>query len=102
MFSGIQELLIISLLLAVIFLMPRVFGKQRTTAQPRLSRRWAPQIPGTAQRLGIAITVIWPLLTAFYFEPWQKDLQWFLFVGMTPVLIGWALFWVARGTRRLP
>jgi hypothetical protein len=100
MFSGFQELLIIALLLAVIFLIPRVFGKPRAAAPSRPSSPRMPRVPGINLRFGIACSIIWPLVTAFYFEPWQGDLQRFLFVGITPVLIGWACYWVLWGSRR--
>ncbi len=97
--SGFQEILVVSaIVLAVVFL-PRVMRpKTRTIVAPRpfVGKRPTKPVSGRL-RLALLLTVVWPLLAAAYFKPW--DAQWiaFFYGGILPVVLLWGIYWVARG-----
>ena len=92
--SGIQEILVLVIIILAIFFLPRMMSKQ--TAQ-KMAR---PAFVLTGKlRLAIAASVIWPALMAAFLKPWQKDLALFFYIGIGPVFLAWAIFWVFTGFR---
>jgi len=53
-----------------------------------------------ALRLGIVASVFVPGVAAAYFTPWHGNVRMFLYIGLLPVIIGWSVWWVARGATR--
>ncbi len=90
--SGVNEILLIGAIVLAILLLPRL-KKQK----PPATLRGPKLIISGRTRLGIAASVFWPLLMSAVFQPWKKEVVWFLYVGVCPVLIGWVLYWVWRG-----
>jgi hypothetical protein len=97
MFSGIQEILIILLIISGIFLLPRMMNPRQVPQKVVLRR--APLMLSWTLRLAIILTILWPVAWALYFKPWQQDLVPFATVGLGPVLIGWGLKWVLAGMK---
>jgi hypothetical protein len=50
-------------------------------------------------RLAIAISIVYPLAAAAYFEPWKKNLLLFLYMGIGPVALYWLMKWVFAGIK---
>ena len=78
--------------MAVIFL-PRLRGQRQAGTriqQPAL------QITGRL-RLAIAASVIYPALAAAVLQPWKGDLVRFVYIGISPVVLAWLLYWVIKG-----
>ncbi len=73
MFSGIQEILVIVLVISGIFLIPRMM-KPRPAPQKVVLRR-APLELSWTLRLAIILSILWPLACAFYFKPWHLTAQ---------------------------
>jgi hypothetical protein len=92
--SGIQEILVLVIIILAIFFLPRMMNKQ--TAQKMAEPAFV--LTGKL-RLAIAASVIWPALMAAFLRPWQKDLALFLYIGIGPVFLAWAIFWVFTGFR---
>jgi predicted Na+-dependent transporter len=97
MFSGIQEILVIVLIVLGIFLVPRMV-KPRPAPPKRVPRRSALKLSWPL-RLGIVVSVLWPVACALYFRPWQQDVIRFTTLGIGPVVVGWSLKWVLAGMK---
>ncbi len=92
--SGIQEILVIVLIVLGILFIPRITGRSdapRPAAVPR--RRW---LTGPT-RLAIVVTILWPLGSALFFQPWQNRSPDFYLYGLGPVIVGWCIYWVTAG-----
>ena len=97
MFSGIQEILVIVLVISGIFLIPRMMNprpapQKVVLRRPSLTLSWA-------LRLSIIVSILWPLACALYFKPWQQNFIPFATVGIGPVVVGWSLKWVLAGMK---
>lgn len=92
--SGVNEMLIIAAIVAGIFFVPRMLPAKRQALVARksvtLSRR---------ARLAIALSIVYPLAAAAYFQPWKHDLVLFLYVGAGPVALYWLMKWVIGGLK---
>ena len=98
MFSGIQEILLIVLIVLAIFLVPRMTKPKSSPEPPRL-RRSIPPLSGPL-RLAIVISILWPVGCALYFKPWREAFIPFAVIGIAPVVVAWSLNWVRAGMRR--
>ena len=92
--SGINEILIIAAIVAGIFFVPRMLPAKR---QVQVSRK-AITLSGK-MRLAIAISIVYPLAAAAYFQPWKRDLVLFLYMGIGPVALYWLMKWVFAGIK---
>jgi hypothetical protein len=97
MFSGIQEILLIVLIISGIFLVPRMMNPRSSPPKvvlhrPSLSFSWM-------LRLALILSILWPVACALFFKPWQQDIIPFATVGIGPVVIGWSLKWVLAGMK---
>jgi len=97
MFSGIQEILVLVIIILGILFLPRIFnrGQENSPAAPR------PAIVVSGKmRLAIAASVLWPAVMAAFIQPWEKDLFRYLYLGVGPVALIWILYWVLTGFRK--
>lgn len=98
--SGVQEILVIVLIILAIFFIPRLGSPRKQ--QPRSTvtglSAWR-DIPGK-HRLAIVASLVWPALAVAYFRPWQGDFLPFLYGGMGPVALGWGIVWIRAGFRK--
>jgi predicted Na+-dependent transporter len=92
--SGVNEILIIAAIVAGIFFVPRMLPAKR---QVQVSRK-AINLSGK-MRLAIAISIVYPLAAAAYYQPWKKDWVLFLYMGIGPVALYWLMRWVAAGLK---
>ena len=92
--SGVNEILIIAAIVAGIFFVPRMIPAKR---QVQVSQKMI-ALSGR-MRLAIAISIIYPLAVAAYFQPWKKDPVLFLYVGIGPVALYWLMKWVFTGIK---
>lgn len=99
MFSGLQEIFLILLVVLAIFLLPRLTGRRQAAAVPGpVNRRPRPRLSGPL-RSAILASLAWLFLTAVYYEPWQRDLARYLFAGAAPVSLFWGILWIVAGFR---
>lgn len=93
--SGLQEILVIALIFAVIIFLPRLTGKNRE----KKSRKALQALSGKL-RLALVFSVVWLLLWTVYFRPWAGGIPSFALVGLCPVILGWGALWVIDGFKR--
>jgi hypothetical protein len=97
MFSGIQEILVLLIIVLGILFLPRILnrGQENRSAVPR------PAIVISGKmRLAIAASVLWPAVMAAFMQPWTKDLIPYLYLGVGPVALIWITYWVSTGFRK--
>ena len=98
MASGLQEILIILLILAGLFFIPRMMSNRK--APPKVIFRKKPSRLSWTYRLAIVLSVLWPLACTAYFRPWQGDAVAFAVVSLGPVIVGWSVHWVVVGKEK--
>jgi hypothetical protein len=97
MFSGIQEILLILLIISGIILVPRMMNPRPSPPKVVL-RRPALRFSWTL-RLALIVSILWPVACALFFKPWQQDVIPFAAVGIGPVVVGWSIKWVLAGMK---
>ena len=97
MFSGVQEILLLVIIILGILFLPRILNRGSVTRQA--VPRPAIKISGK-MRLAIAVSVLWPAVIAAFLEPWKQDLFRYLYIGLGPVALIWIIFWVLTGFRK--
>lgn len=92
--TGIQEILILAIIVLAIFFAPRILakGNEKTQVKPAL-------VVSGKMRLAIAASIFWLLLAAAILQPWNQNLILFLYAGVGPVVFGWVINWVVLGFR---
>jgi len=100
LFSGIQEILVILLVILAIFFIPRMLPRKQLLAPAATGpRRLVAKLSGR-MRLAIVVSVIWLLIAVAYFEPWHRAINPFLYFGVCPVAIAWGVIWIFTGFRK--
>ncbi len=74
MFSGIQEILLILLIVLAIVFLPRITGRRQTPVDNGRGRHGPYLKLSGPLRLAILGSIAWLFLTAVYFEPWHRAL----------------------------
>lgn len=100
MFSGIQEILLILLILAAVFFLPRLLGRRAPSVPARQAKGNPLQRLSGSMRAAVLGSILWLLVAAFYFEPWKRELSTYVLVGFGPVVLLWGMFWIAAGFRK--
>ena len=90
--SGINEILLIGVIILAILFVPRIKNRNNLVRLPKPI-----VIISGKVRMAMAASVFWPVLLSAFLQPWKKNLDLFLYVGICPVLFGWVLYWVWRG-----
>ncbi|MBW1699898.1 MAG: hypothetical protein JRK26_24255 [Deltaproteobacteria bacterium] len=100
MFAGIQEILILVIVILSLFLLPRLLSRNqnRKIQQPSVSGMFS-ALSGR-MRLALVASAVWPLLTAGYFRPWKTGFFPYLYIGVFPVFLLWGIHWVIGGFRK--
>ena len=94
MFSGIQEILVLLIIILGILFLPRILS--RGQAKPAVEAKPVVVLTGR-MRLAIAASILWPALIAAFVPPWKQDLMFFLYLGPGPVIVVWLVYWVVTG-----
>ena len=97
MFSGIQEILLLVIIILGILFLPRILNRGAETRQaaPRLAIATSGKM-----RLAVAASAIWPAMMAVFLQPWKQDLSRYLYLGVGPVALIWIIYWVLTGFRK--
>ena len=93
--SGIQEILLLVLVIAIVLYLPKL---RSAGSDSRV--KGSPTALAGRLRLAIMASLCWVALTAVFLEPWQGSWLRFLYVGMGPVVASWGIYWVVRGYRK--
>ena len=97
MFTGVQEILILVAIILGILFLPRILNRGQESGQVESESLF---VLSGKMRLAIAASILWPAVIAVIMEPWKKDLFPFLFLGVGPVVLVWAIYWVFVGFRK--
>lgn len=101
MFSGIQEILVLVIIILLILFVPRILSRHRPSTPKPPAATAAPIRFTGRRRLALVASILWPLLMAAYFRPWQlSQLNAYLLIGPGPVLLGWAAAWIYAGFKK--
>ena len=97
MFSGIQEILVLVIIILGILFLPRIMnrGPEKKTAESTPVFELSGKM-----RLAMAASVLWPVSVAAFMQPWKKDLFLYLYLGVGPVAVIWIIYWVFTGFRK--
>ena len=97
MFSGIQEILVLVIIILGILFLPRILnrGGEKQSVETKLF-----VVLTGRMRLAVAASFLWPALIAAFMQPWKQDLFPYLYLGLGPVAIVWILYWVLTGFRK--
>jgi hypothetical protein len=93
--SGFHEILLVAVILLGILFLPRMLPRKSTQTPTRSAI-----VISRNLRVAIAASVIYPIVTAAFLQPWRKDLILFLYAGVGPVLLGWLFYWVYTGRKK--
>jgi hypothetical protein len=96
--SGIQEILLIVLLILALLILPRIFSSKRTPVPARPTRVGRLPLSGKF-RLAILISFLWLFVLSAVYVPWRGQWLAFLYAGVGPLIVAWGLFWVVSGFR---
>lgn len=94
--SGLQEILVLIIIVIVLFFLPRMVSRPAQVPKPPVQIK---QIPGK-WRLAVFLSLVWLVVTALWLKPWQGSPVMFAGVGALPVLLFWGGVWVLTGYRR--
>jgi len=92
--SGFHEILLVAAILLGILFLPRMMPRKGAQTSPR-----PVMVISRNLRIAMAASVIYPAVAAAFLQPWRKDLIFFLYIGLGPVLLGWLLYWVYAGRK---
>lgn len=95
MMSGVQEILVLAVIVLIIFYLPRLRSKES-------AKKVGPPLPPLSGRLraAIAASAFWPLAAAAFLKPWRGEFWTFFYIGICPVLAAWAAAWVLTGYKK--
>ena len=95
--SGIQEILVLVLIVIVLFFLPRMVSRPAPqNPRPPVQIK---QMPGK-WRLALFVSAVWLIIAALWLKPWGGNLILFAGAGVFPVLVFWGVVWVVTGYRR--
>jgi hypothetical protein len=97
MISGIQEILVLVVIILGIIFLPRILN--RGQEKKPLSSKPAFELSGKI-RIAIAGSIIWLAVIAAWMQPWKKDPYNALYLGLGPVATIWLIHWVVSGFRK--
>ena len=92
--SGLQEILIVVLIVLGIILLPRITGRP---AAPTLAGNAKRLRINSLMRMALAISGLWLIGAIIYHRAWEEITMPFYLFGMGPVLLGWTVYWVWSG-----
>ena len=95
--SGIQEILLIVLIVVGIWLLPRLLNRGGPGGAEPVE---GPPVLGGRVRLALLISGVWLAGAAYFLEPWGNGFLRFALIGLGPVALAWGVAWVVIGFRR--
>nr|NJM01634.1 hypothetical protein [Desulfobacula sp.] len=96
--TGISEILLLILLAACIFILPRMF-KGESAQKKRSGTQVLKTLPAKT-RAGLVLSIAYPLCMALYLKPWGGNALAFVSYGLFPVFLLWALAWIVSGMKK--
>ncbi len=94
--SGLQEILVVVLIVIVLFFLPRMVSRPAQVPRPPVQMK---QIPWK-WRLAVFLSLVWLVVAALWLKPWAGSPVMFAGVGALPVAVFWGGVWVLSGYMR--
>lgn len=96
--TGISEILLLILVIACIFILPRMF-QGKSIPKKEDGRAMLKRLPAKT-RGGIVLSIAYPLCIALHLKPWSGNELAFVFYGLFPVFLLWAVVWIVSGRKK--
>jgi hypothetical protein len=94
--TGISEILVLILIIACILILPRMMqGENKQISNTMNTKRLS-----VKTRVGIVFSFVYPIAVALVLKPWNHNLILFLTLGISPMLLGWAIVWIFAGFKK--
>lgn len=93
--TGISEILVLVLLISCMLILPRLFKGEPPAKTTSSKNKLTVKI-----RIGIVLTIIYPLAMALYLKPWAENLITYLTFGILPMCLVWAVVWILCGKKK--
>ncbi len=93
--TGISEILVLILLISGILILPRVLKPQSTDTPRRKIARLS-----WKKRAAIVASVLYPTSAALAIKPWAGPWLRFAIIGLVPVILSWAVYWIAVAPKK--
>jgi hypothetical protein len=93
--SGLQEILLLVLVIAIVLYLPKLRG-----TRPERRVTGSVQSLGGRLRLAIMASLCWAALIAVLLEPWRAGWLRFFYFGVGPIAVSWGISWVVTGYRK--
>ena len=101
MFSGIQEILLILLIIVAILFLPRLMPRKKPSSSSAMNAQKSPAVLSGKLRLAVVLSAVWLLISAAYYEPWRfENIRSFLYFGVGPVVVLWGGIWIFYGFKK--
>lgn len=100
--AGINEILVLILIITGIIILPRVFRPQQTAGKKSIPLVQNLKRMSVKIRIAICLSLIYPFAAALYLKPWESGLNFFLLTGFLPVIIIWSVIWIISGIKNTP
>ena len=94
--AGINEILVLILLIASVLVLSRFFKGAPVKKQSAAKKN--KNLP-VKKRLRIVLTLTYPIAASLYLKPWENNLLVYLIYGIAPVLLFWAVVWIVAGKK---
>jgi hypothetical protein len=94
--SGLQEILVIVLIIVALWTVPRLMDRGREQRPSSFQRH---RLHGKT-RLAILGSAVWVGGSGLIFNPLEGPYLPFVLIGLCPVALGWGAAWVVRGYRK--
>lgn len=93
--TGVTEILVLILLISGILILPRMLKPQAAETPgkkiARLSRK---------KRAAIVASILYPIAVGLVTKPWEGSLLQFAVIGLVPVVLAWAIYWVVTAPKK--
>lgn len=93
--TGVSEILVLILLISGILILPRMLkpppAGKTGKKMGRLSQK---------KRSAIVISIVFPVACALVIKPWEGHVLMFGAVGLVPVALGWAFYWILSAPKK--
>jgi len=99
MLSGLQEILVIVVILLAILFIPRMMSPKRPPEPKPFRPLGKIKKLGVRWRLAIVVSLLWLMGSVVYCRPWREGVEPYLLYGLGPVIVGWCLTWVVAGKK---
>ncbi len=93
--SGLQEILVIVVLVLLVFFIPRMLPRKSGAGNKSSGIEMSGKM-----RMGLAASAVYLTIGSGILQPWKKDVALFVYAGIVPVAMGWLLVWVYRGIKK--